>query len=191
MKLSKPHSFYFASRSNSRYYQSRDDYQYFLSRGDGFLEKLPVGSTPDQFGSRAVTACYSYHSDKEKRNGDDGGQHKRAAISIEEQEADPLIGSNLVERKVQVKVEPKVIFAAERTFFTWVRSALFLFGASMTVLKYSQHNPMRILYGALLLPLTLVFIIYPLITCKFVAIYYYPSEVTTVKSLFRNSLNSN
>lgn len=53
----------------------------------------------------------------------------------------------LLIRKVPVKVEPKVMFANERTFLFWMHSSLWLFGASLTVLRYSHGQSWKIYYG--------------------------------------------
>lgn len=164
MKVSKSHSFYFASRSKRRYYTTDDDYQFFLCHGDAFLERRPSGVDDDAFNSRPLPPDDHEHTDNmTELLGEEQDAQQRNEDELFD---DTVVGTHLVERKVPCKVEPKVIFAAERTFFTWVRSALFLFGASITVLKYSYGDPITLIYGSCLLTLSIVFIIYPLIRCK-------------------------
>ena len=173
-KVTESHSFYFASKSkHSRYYTCDDnDYKYFLRHGDVYyyLEQRPAGSRPEDFDSRPLFS--SSHHD---RDADDSSTPLLLTDSILELpvnvnmptafslEANPLIGTRIVERKVPCKVGPKAIFAAERTFFTWIRSSLFLFGGSLTVLKYCKNEPVKMIYGCFLLSVSLVFIVYPLI----------------------------
>lgn len=160
-KVTKSHSFYFASKSNSRYYTVDDDYQFFLSQDDSFIDIRPTGSNPEDFNSRPLPSLI-----QSQKSDDEGSTIKeRRRLSLED---DPSIGTYLIPRTVPVKVEPKVIFAAERTLFAWIRSALFIFGASLTVLKYSDDNdPVKFIYGCMLLPISLAFIIYPLIRCEY------------------------
>lgn len=80
---------------------------------------------------------------------------------------DPPIGSFVLERKVPTKIEPKVFFAAERTFLLWMHSALWLLGASMTFIAYGYDDPQKIMYGVILLPVALAFICYSLFQCEF------------------------
>ncbi len=176
MKVAKARSFYFASRSKSRYYSTDDDYQYFLRHGDEYIDERPEGSLEEAFRSRLVVVPHDVRTMHENHDGSlfvydsqqlqrqEDGQQQRIQQEID----NAFVGSHLVERKAPCKVDPKTIFAAERTFFTWVRSSLFLFGASITVLKYSHHreDPIRLMYGSFLFVVSIVFIIYPLIWCK-------------------------
>lgn len=95
-------------------------------------------------------------------NGDtsEGGciGYSKIAPTIPEQQKP--VGSLLIERKVPVKVEPKAYLANERTFLAWMHSSLWLFGASITILKYSYGDPIKIVYGAMIMPVALVFIFY-------------------------------
>jgi len=75
-------------------------------------------------------------------------------------EQEKPVGSLLIERRVPVKVEPKVFLANERTFLAWMHSSLWLFGASITILKYSFGDPLKIMYGAMIMLVALVFIFY-------------------------------
>jgi len=80
-------------------------------------------------------------------------------------EQEKPVGSLLIERRVPVKVEPKVFLANERTFLAWMHSSLWLFGASITILKYSFGDPLKIMYGAMIMLVALVFIFYSIFQC--------------------------
>jgi hypothetical protein len=80
---------------------------------------------------------------------------------------DPPIGTYMLPRAVPVKVEPKVYFAAERTFLLWMHSALWLIAGSMTILAYAGDDPQKILYGSTIFPVGIVCISYALYQCKY------------------------
>ena len=71
------------------------------------------------------------------------------------------VGTLLKPRKAPIKVEPKVFFANERTFLAWMNLSITLAGASIAILAFAQdQNPFAQLYGILLLPVAIAFIIY-------------------------------
>ncbi len=57
--------------------------------------------------------------------------------------------------------------ANERTFLTWMHSATFLSTASIAIIAYADHNPWSQLYGVMLLPVAIGFIVYAMVQCKF------------------------
>lgn len=64
-------------------------------------------------------------------------------------------------RKAPIKIEPKVFFANERTFLAWMHLSVVLAGASIAILAFAQdQNPVSQLYGVVLLPVAICFIIY-------------------------------
>jgi len=64
-------------------------------------------------------------------------------------------------RKAPVKIEPKVFFANERTFLAWMHLSVVLAGASIAILAFAQdQNPFSQLYGVILLPVAIAFIVY-------------------------------
>lgn len=66
-------------------------------------------------------------------------------------------------RKAPVKIEPKVFFANERTFLAWMHLSVTLAGASIAILAFAEdQNPFSQLYGILLLPVAIAFIIFSL-----------------------------
>jgi uncharacterized membrane protein YidH (DUF202 family) len=64
-------------------------------------------------------------------------------------------------RKAPVKIEPKVFFANERTFLAWMHLSVILAGASIAILAFAEEqNPLAQLYGVVLLPVAVAFIVY-------------------------------
>jgi uncharacterized membrane protein YidH (DUF202 family) len=64
-------------------------------------------------------------------------------------------------RKAPVKIEPKVFFANERTFLAWMHLSVILAGASIAILAFAEdQNPLAQLYGVVLLPVAVSFIVY-------------------------------
>ena len=75
------------------------------------------------------------------------------------------------ERKVPVKVEPKVFFANERTFLAWMHCAILLAGASVAIVAFAESNPWSQLYGIMMLPVAIAFILYAMYQCKNFEVY--------------------
>jgi uncharacterized membrane protein YidH (DUF202 family) len=68
-----------------------------------------------------------------------------------------------------VKVDPKVFFANERTFLAWLHVSVILAGASVAIVAFSdaQTTTQNELYGVILLPISIAFIVYAMMQCKF------------------------
>jgi uncharacterized membrane protein YidH (DUF202 family) len=66
------------------------------------------------------------------------------------------------QRKAPIKIEPKVFFANERTFLAWMHISIILAGASIAILAFAEQdeNPVSQLYGIMILPVAISFIIY-------------------------------
>lgn len=63
------------------------------------------------------------------------------------------------------KVEPKVFFANERTFITWLNMAVFMSSMSVAVMAFSSDaNASSLSFALMLMPLSLLFIFYALRT---------------------------
>lgn len=77
--------------------------------------------------------------------------------------------SMLKQRKAPIKVEPKVFFANERTFLAWMHISIILAGASIAILAFSSssENPGSQLYGVVMLPVAIAFIIYSMYQCEY------------------------
>jgi len=70
-------------------------------------------------------------------------------------------------RKAPIKVEPKVFFANESTFLAWMHLSVMLAGASIAILAFAEdQNPFSQIYGVILLPVAVAFIIYAMHQCK-------------------------
>lgn len=71
------------------------------------------------------------------------------------------VGTLQHQRKAPVKIEPKVFFANERTFLAWMHLSVVLAGASIAILAFAdENNPFGQLYGVVLLPVAVSFIVY-------------------------------
>ena len=62
------------------------------------------------------------------------------------------------------KVEPKLVFANERTFVKWLHMAVLLSSISIGVLAFSAKNSRAQEFALILLPLAFIFIVYATIT---------------------------
>lgn len=62
------------------------------------------------------------------------------------------------------KVEPKVFFANERTFLSWLNMAVFMSSMSIAVMAFASNNASSIAFALILMPMALLFIGYALNT---------------------------
>jgi len=75
-------------------------------------------------------------------------------------------GGRSAPRAAPVKIDPKVFFANERTFLAWTHVAVLLAGASVAIAALTDsgnQDDMRVpnqLYGVMLLPVAIAFILY-------------------------------
>lgn len=73
------------------------------------------------------------------------------------------IGTLVLPRKVPIKLEPKVFFANERTFLTWLKVILTISSASVAILIFGKDESIgNQLFGIILLPVSVAFIFYAL-----------------------------
>ncbi|KAL7426805.1 hypothetical protein ACHAXH_001109 [Discostella pseudostelligera] len=124
------------------------------SVGGGFMEYV-VGIGP-AFASRSSNTSAMNNGNKASSNSNDNN----------------TIGSLLIPRKAPIKVEPKVHFANERTFLAWLHLVVVLAGASAMIVMYANREDSGMesssaklggqLYGIVLLPVSLAFIVYAL-----------------------------
>lgn len=70
------------------------------------------------------------------------------------------IGSLMKKRQASIKIEPKVFFANERTFLAWLHASVLLAGASIAIVSMSDDNLLDQLYGVILLPIAIAFMVY-------------------------------
>ena len=73
--------------------------------------------------------------------------------------------SAILPRSAPVKIDPKVFFANERTFLAWLHVSVILAGASVAIVAFtdSQSSSPGALYGVILLPVSIAFILYAMI----------------------------
>ena len=129
------------------------------------VENFPKGSKPQEFYSRPVSRPRndSIFSAEEQYE-----SHQKEMIAPPSPGyMDPPIGSLLLDRKVPVKIDPKVFFAVERTFLLWMHSALWLLAAAMSILAFGYEDPQKLIYAATMLPVAVTFMGYALFQCKY------------------------
>ena len=71
-------------------------------------------------------------------------------------------------RSAPVKIDPKVFFANERTFLAWMHVSVILAGASVAIVAFTdtKTSAAHQIYGVILLPVSIAFILYAMIQCK-------------------------
>ena len=67
-----------------------------------------------------------------------------------------------------INVAPKVFFANERTFLSWMHTSIILAGASFALQSMGDNRGdiMKQMYGVALLPVAIAFISYAMFQCK-------------------------
>lgn len=168
-------SYYFLQQSDRTESLGVGDRSAHDADGGQVIDVLPDGATRDEFASRAVGTPLA--SRKMASNGSRGGSGPRGGggggggggffrklfgggsrKAFEPQGTG--VGSLVRERKVPIKIEPKVFFANERTFLAWLHVSIMLAGASIAIVAFADANPWSQLYGVLLLPVAIAFIGY-------------------------------
>jgi len=136
------------------------------------VEQLPEGTTGDEFASRPVMtpaqrteSFFTQSAQQQKKEGFfskifRGRGAENASNAFEASGPFAPIGSMVKQRKVPIKVEPKVFFANERTFLAWLHISVLLAGASIAIISFADANPWSQLYGVILLPVAIAFICY-------------------------------
>ena len=83
--------------------------------------------------------------------------------------SDSIDPSSLVlPRKSPTKVDPKVFFSNERTFLAWMHMSVILTGVSIAIVAFADaHDSCHQLYGVMLLPVSIAFIIYSMMQCEY------------------------
>eukprot|EP00611_Tribonema_gayanum_P009198 TRINITY_DN1895_c0_g1_i5.p1 TRINITY_DN1895_c0_g1~~TRINITY_DN1895_c0_g1_i5.p1 ORF type:complete len:181 (-),score=44.99 TRINITY_DN1895_c0_g1_i5:72-614(-) len=61
-----------------------------------------------------------------------------------------------------VKVEPKVFFSNERTFIAWMHVSVTMATIATAIISFGDRNPWSELYGLILLPVAIAFVVYSL-----------------------------
>lgn len=126
------------------------------------IEIIPEGSAAGDFAPRPVVKIDRLDAGVKSPSG--GGwlnflgnvNKKTGPISVA-----GGIGTIAISRSAPVKVDPKVFFANERTFLAWLHVSVILAGASVAIVAFADsssfHNQ---IYGVILLPVSIAFIIY-------------------------------
>mmetsp|Transcript_8486 Transcript_8486/g.12119 ORF Transcript_8486/g.12119 Transcript_8486/m.12119 type:complete len:236 (+) Transcript_8486:97-804(+) len=173
--------------STSSYYflQHNSDQQSFEGGGESVtrdadggevLESLPNGASSQEFAPRQVMSPSTKPGSRKggnvaSNNGSQKGgnffQNLFSGSSGKSTNAfEPKgqgFGTLVKERKAPIKVEPKVFFANERTFLAWLHTAIMLAGASIAIVAFADANPWSQLYGVILLPVAIAFIVYAMV----------------------------
>jgi hypothetical protein len=115
-----------------------------------------------------IRANSTFREAKEHRGSHGGGiQGFFSRLLMRPQQLDDIINDNNFKiRKCPLKIEPKVFFANERTFLSWMHTSTFLSAAAMGIIAYADDNPWSQVYGLTLLPVALGFIVYSMTQCK-------------------------
>mmetsp|Transcript_9626 Transcript_9626/g.11517 ORF Transcript_9626/g.11517 Transcript_9626/m.11517 type:complete len:240 (+) Transcript_9626:125-844(+) len=147
--------------------------------GGEVLETLPDGASSQEFAPRSVmtpspkpqnrktAASVASANNGSQNKNDNGGFFKKIFSAGSKTNAfEPKgqgFGTLVKERKAPIKVEPKVFFANERTFLAWLHTAIMLAGASIAIVAFADANPWSQLYGVILLPVSIAFIVYAMV----------------------------
>ena len=135
------------------------------------IETVPEGSTVEEFSPRpvSVTRGASSRQAASSRPGwfdffSNIGKKSNAFSAI----GGGAAGLDAFPRKAPVKIDPKVFFANERTFLAWMHVSVILAGASVAIVSFtdSHHSLTSQLYGIILLPVSIAFILYAMMQCK-------------------------
>jgi hypothetical protein len=146
------------------------------------MEHLPAGSKQENFASRPVNVSvfhrcsvayifirimlliYTFYICTFQQN------HQTTEVSttkiIPNFKATSTLAPILKNRQSAIKIEPKVFFANERTFLAWMHTSTLLAGASIAITSFAKDNLLNQLYGVILLPVAIAFILYSMYQCK-------------------------
>lgn len=131
------------------------------------IETLPDGSTTDQFSARPMTATGRADVINPSSKKPKGWFSFFRNVSRKSNAFAATSGasSGILPRSAPVKIDPKVFFANERTFLAWLHVSVILAGASVAIVAFtdSQSSSPGALYGVILLPVSIAFILYAMI----------------------------
>jgi uncharacterized membrane protein YidH (DUF202 family) len=147
--------------SNGNFYFLRGESFKSANQEEGVVvEKLPYGATEDEFASRPVMAAGANNSSAARKQGFFNKLFGMKQPPFDPGPSNMTIGSLMKNRQAAIKIEPKVFFANERTFLAWLHSSVLLAGASVAIVSMSNDNLLSQLYGIVLLPLAISFLMY-------------------------------
>jgi len=134
------------------------------------IESIPDGSTTDQFSARRMTAMGRVENltPKNKSSGFLSffkNVSKKSNAFAATSSANVIESSAILPRSAPVKIDPKVFFANERTFLAWLHVSVILAGASVAIVAFTDSHASSpgALYGVILLPVSIAFILYAMI----------------------------
>lgn len=142
------------------------------------VETIPEGSVIEQFNPRPVSVSGDHNVGSVASGGPKSSRHgwfdffknvgKKSNAFASTGGATSVIES--FPRSAPVKIDPKVFFANERTFLAWMHVSVILAGASVAINAFteSHHSSASQLYGVILLPVSIAFIIYAMVQCEYV-----------------------
>jgi len=121
----------------------------------------PSFGVEQRFSQRAKTSGGGNGQQQRGAQADGGGGFWSRLFGKKKNKKYGEVGTLMKLRKAPVKIEPKVFFANERTFLAWMHLSVILAGASIAILAFAQdQNPYSQLYGVLMLPVAIAFIVY-------------------------------
>lgn len=160
-----PSSYYFLQQADKK--QSFSEASVKGQSEHGEIDVLPVGTSKQEFAPREVgTMAPSPRVVSRQKAGTSstgGGLFQKFFGGKKNTGFEPAtggFGTLVKERKAPIKIEPKVFFANERTFLAWLHTSILLAGASIAIVAFADANPWSQLYGVILLPIAIAFIIY-------------------------------
>lgn len=146
------------------------------------IETIPEGSTIEEFNPRPVSVAGDVsragsaggRPSSPRHGGGHGGWldfFKNVGKKSNAFAATGGAGATVIEsfpRSAPVKIDPKVFFANERTFLAWMHVSVILAGASVAIVAFTDkhHSAPNQLYGVILLPVSIAFILYAMMQCK-------------------------
>lgn len=135
------------------------------------IETIPEGSVIGEFNPRPVSVSggASISSGGHKKRGG-GGWFDFVKNVTKKSNAFAATGGTAstleaFPRSAPVKIDPKVFFANERTFLAWMHVSVILAGASVAMVAFTDPRQSTVdqLYGVILLPVSIAFILYAMV----------------------------
>ena len=136
------------------------------------IETIPEGSTVEEFNPRPVLGGSKTGASVSSKKSHHGWLDFFKNVGKKSNAFAATGGATTVidsfPRSAPVKIDPKVFFANERTFLAWMHVSVILAGASVAIVAFtdSHHSAPHQLYGVVLLPVSIAFILYAMMQCE-------------------------
>jgi len=179
---SGPAVHYFLERTNSNVSQFNNNNTTNTDAEE--VDTLPEGSIPEQFQPRPVSvsgdvavgslAGSSKSPRGSKKNWFNFFKNIRRKSNAFAATGGTTTVIDSYPRSAPVKIDPKVFFANERTFLAWMHVSVILAGASVAIVAFTDADTQSVphqLYGVILLPVSIAFILYAMTQCKLIWMY--------------------